>query len=454
MTHRHLAITGIICTLAWVAACGSDGGNEDAAEDSLDDTVDDAMDDTDDDVVEDVELEPDGPPGILDCELEDRTFWTWDLSVMPPSDTQVTASCRGWGDHVAVYVPDDIWLTDISEDDVIAIVETFEDATPADDTRGIYDLTTATFGEPPDMDGDPRIVLLYMEMGSFMGSEFDGFFRAQDEAAGSYSNLTEMLHLNGVRLPTAQPYMLSIVAHEFQHMLHFRADPDEHSWINESMSEAAMALCGYYTDEGNVGAFAASPDVSLVTIDRVDYGASFLFGLYLLEQLGEAFLLDLTSESSNGITGFDSAGSAHGVDFLTVFTDWTIANLLDDPALDEGQWGYADYDPPDMADTTAAPDGTLRAGTLNGWAADYLQYPLTGTGTEITVHIESADWASLGATLITRSTSGGTPTLTPIAITASPTEETITVPDGDDEAIVVLTALAEGTFSYQHSALW
>jgi hypothetical protein len=454
MTHHHLKLTLLACAMAWVVACGSDSGNEDAEEDTVEDAVDDATDDVLDDVEEDVELEPDGPPGILDCTLEDRIFWTWDLAVMPPSDTQVTASCRGWGEHVAVYVPDDIWMTSISESDVVTIVETFEDATPADDARGIYDITTTAFGEPPDVDADARIVLLYMEMGSFMGTEFDGFFRAQDETAGTYSNLTEMVHLNGVRLPTAQPYMLSIVAHEFQHMLHYRADPDEHSWINESMSEAAMVLCGYYTDEGNVAAFAATPDSSLVVTDYVDYGAVFLFGAYLLDQLGEAFLLDLTSENGNGITGFDSAATAYSVDFLTVFSDWTIANFLDDPTLDEGQWGYSDYDPPDMADTTSAPDGTLRAGTLNGWAADYLHYPLSGTGTDITVHIESTDWASLGATLITRSTSGGTPTLTPIAITASPTEETITVPDGDDEAIVVLTALAEGSFDYQHSALW
>lgn len=451
---RIFGIIAPLGMLALVASCGSDGGNEDAEEDTVHDGTDDADDDVDDDVDEDVETEPDGPPGILDCGLEERTFWTWDLSVMPPSDTQVTASCRGWGDRVAVYVPDDIWLTSISEDDVVTIVTTFEDATPADDTRGIYDLTTATFGDPPDIDDDPRIVLLYLEMGSFMGSEFDGFFRAQDEQAGTYSNLTEMVHLNGIRLPTAQPYMLSIVAHEFQHMLHYRADPDEHSWINESMSEAAMALCGYFTDEGNVGAFAGSPDVSLVTIDRVDYGASFLFGLYLLQQLGETFLFDLTAESANGITGFDAAATSYGVDFLTVFSDWTIANFLDDPALDEGQYGYTDYDPPSMADTTSAPDGTLRSGTINGWAADYLHYPLSTTGTDLTVHIESADWASLGATLITRSTSGGTPTLTPISLAASPHEETVTVPDGDDEAILVLTALAEGTFDYQHSALW
>ena len=454
MTHHHLRNLAIACMLTWIAACGSDDGDEDATDDTVDDTLDDTTDDVDPDAEDDVEEEPDGPPGILDCDLEDRTFWTWDLSVMPPSDTQVSAVCRGWGDRVAVYVPDDIWLTSIGEADVVTIVETFEDATPADDARGIYDITTETFGEPPDIDGDPRIILLYLEMGSFMGSEFDGFFRAQDETAGTYSNLTEMVHLNGIRLPVGAPYMLSIVAHEFQHMLHYNADPDEHSWVNECMSEAAMALCGYYTDEGNVGAFAAAPDVPLVTIDRVDYGASFLFGAYLIEQLGETFLQDLVAENANGITGFDSAGSSHGVDFLTVFSDWTIANFLDDPALDAGQWGYADYDPPDMADTTSAPDGVLRSGTLSGWAADYLHYPLTTTGTDLTVHVESTDWASLGATLITRSTSGGTPTLTPISILASPTEETITVPDGDDEAILVLTALAEGTFDYQHSALW
>lgn len=446
-------INALALAAALLVGCGSDSDTDDAATDAEDDGV---LDVEEEDVAdEDVELEPDGPPGILDCELPERTFWTWDLSIMPPSDDQVTATCRGWGDHVAVYVSDDIWMTDISESDVVTIVETFEQSTPADATRGIYSITTTAFGDPPDVDGDPRIILLYMEIGAYGTSEFDGFFRAQDEITGSHSNMTEMVHLNGARLPVAGDYMLSIVAHEFQHMLHYNADADEHSWVNEAMSEAAMALCGYYTDEANVAAFAAAPDVSLVTTEHVDYGAEFLFGDYLIGQLGEDFLRDLTQESANGIPGFDAAAFDHSVDFLTVFSDWVVANYLDEPDLDGGQFGYADYDPPAMAYTTVAADGTLRPGTLNGWAADYLRYPLTGTGTDLVVHIESSDWASLGATLVTITTAATTdPTVTPISLTASPTEQTITVTDGHDEAILVMFAVDEGTFSYDHSALW
>jgi hypothetical protein len=444
----------IICIVA-LAACGSDGGDgdDDTAVDVVDeDTVIDEGD-AEDVPTEDV-AEEEAPTGILACELPERTFWTWDLSDMPPSDTQVTAQCRGWADNVAVYVPDDLWLSDISADDVVTIVETFEDSTPADASRGIYDITTTTFGPAPNVDEEPRVILLYMAMGTFMGSEFDGFFRAQDEMPGTYSNETEMLHLNGIRLPVAQDYMLSIVAHEFQHMLHYRADPNEESWINETMSEAAMALCGYYTDEGNVAAFAGTPDVALVTTEHVDYGAVFLFGVYLIEQLGETFLHDLTQETANGISGFDTISSTYSVDFLTIFSDWVVANYLDDPSLDSGQYGYSTYDPPDMDDVSNAADGTLHAATVNGYAADYLRYPLTGTGTDVTIHVESADYASLGATLVTFNSSGGTPTVTPISLLATPTEVDITVPDGDDTAVLVVYGVAEGSFNYSHSALW
>jgi hypothetical protein len=374
---------------------------------------------------------------------------------MPPSNTIVDASCRGWGEHVAVYVPDDVWLSHVSESDVVAIVETFEQSTPADDARGVYDIATTVFGDPPDVDSDPRIVFLYFEMGTFMGSEFDGFFRSMDETSGPNSNMTEMLHMNGVRAPVAQPYMLSIVAHEFQHMLHFRADPDEHSWIDETMSEASMILCGFYTDDSNVAAFAGHPDSSLVVTDYVDYGAVFLLAAYLIEQLGTEFVSALFDNTANGIAGFDAAGSGFGVDFLTVFSDWVVANYLDDPSLDAGQYGYETYDPPAFQHTTNSPDGVLRSDTLSGWAADYIRYPLATAGTDLTVRIDSADWASLGATLLTMTSSGATdPTVTPVSLLSASTEQVVTVPDGHDEAVLVVFSVAEGSFTYESSALW
>ncbi len=439
------------------ASTGCESGrrtHEDSSEDV--DAQEDAREDVEEleDSLGDVEDAQDGPD-VLACDLPDRTFWTWDLTGMPPGNIQMDAACRGIGEHVAVYVSDDVWGVNMDEQDVIDIVEAFESSTPADPGQGIYDILTGTFGDPPDVDSDPRIVLFYHSLGSYMGSAFDGFFRAQDETTCGTCNATEMLFLEAVHNPVAEPYMLSIIAHELQHMIHWQADPNEHSWIDEAMSEAAMAACGYFTDEANVRAFLFSPDSSLVTTSLVDYGAEFLFGLYLTEQLGPVFLSELVAEPSDGIEGLDLTAVAYSTDMNTLFSDWVLANYIEDPAMEEGQWGYETYDIAGLAVDAASPDGVLRTETLNGWAADYNLYSLAASGADLVVRVDSGQWASLGATLITMSTSEAVdPVVTPIGLLSDSTEETLTVTAGHDRAVLVVFALAEGSFSYQHSTLW
>ena len=38
-----------------------------------------------------------------------RTFWRWNLAVMPPSWVQTAATCRGVGEHSYVFVADSEW---------------------------------------------------------------------------------------------------------------------------------------------------------------------------------------------------------------------------------------------------------------------------------------------------------------------------------------------------------
>ena len=61
-----------------------------------------------------------------------------------------------------------------------------------------------------------------------------------------------MVHVNSTNPGSA--YMLGVMAHEFQHLIHYVADPDEDSWINEAMSELAMSVSGY-EDTGNLHAY-------------------------------------------------------------------------------------------------------------------------------------------------------------------------------------------------------
>ena len=48
--------------------------------------------------------------------------------------------------------------------------------------------------------------------------------------------------------------MIGVMAHEYQHLIHWGRDPAEESWLNESMSELAMAVLGY-EDTANLHAY-------------------------------------------------------------------------------------------------------------------------------------------------------------------------------------------------------
>jgi hypothetical protein len=451
------AVLGLLAAGCEGDASGVDDVTTDTAGEHL---VTDVVEETDAgdlpaDVVEEEAPGQDAPASILECGLPDRTFWTWDLSDMPPGDRQVDATCRGWGGEVAVYVEEGLWGTNMDEDDVVTLVTAFESSTPADPTRGIHDIVTSTFGDVPDVDGDGRVLLLFHSLGEYMGSSFDGFFRPQDETECATCNHAEMLFLDAVHNPVSEPYMLSIIAHELQHVVHWAADPDEHSWINESMSEASMALCGYYTDDAQVRAFTFEPDTSLVTTSHVDYGATFLFGLYLTERLGREFLADLVDEPDNGIAGFDVVAAERGLDMDAVFADWVVANFVDDPDLEDGRWGYSTYDTHGMAVEPATADGVMHEGTLNGWAADYNIYHVDAAATPASVRLDSSGWSSLGATAITFSSSDDTlaAAVSPIALSGESTQTEVPVSPSHDRLVLVVFALAAGLFDYSHSLL-
>ena len=425
----------------------------DVDEDPLEEA--DAQGDADDDPASDVVEEE--VPSILNCGLERRTFWTWDLSAMPPADVQVEAECVAWGPNVAVYATDDQWLVNMDETDPEAIVTAFEYATPADAERGIYPIVTGVFGDPPDVDGDPRIVLLYHSLGSYMGSSFDGFFRAKDEGSCGTCNHTEMLFLDSVHNDVSGEYMLSIIAHEFEHMIQYSHDGDETSWVNETLSEIAMVLCGYYTDVMAVNYFAGHTDTPLIVDEHPDYGAVFLFGLYIYEQLGETFVADFANEPANGTAGFDLTAEPLDTDFETVLADWFLANFLDDPDVEDGQYGYVNFELPNMSSTFNEADGVAEDDTVQGTAADYQLYFATGPGT-LSFDFAGDDWEDLGLAALTypESRDAGDATVTLVTLTGSTASVDIDVPAGHDRVTVVVysTVAASAPYAYSYSATY
>lgn len=335
---------------------------------------------------------------------DQRDFWGWDLSDMPPADREFTATCRAVGQYGYVWVEDAVWETDLNAADVATIIEAWDDKTPADQEAGIFPLVTDIFGDPPDaFDDDPKIYLLYYDIGEYGSYSFDGFFRSVDQTEEAGSNQLEMLHLNSSssREP-AGDYMLAVAAHELVHMIIYNYDKNEASWIQESLAEAAMIVCGYFTDLAQIDGFAADPQIGLIPSgdDRVDYGAALLFGDYLYERFGEGLLGEMVAEPQAGISGLEAALTEVGeeLSFADLFGQWTAANYADlTPGEDDFTWGYGLLDPPAF-DSLILVVGEDNAFDVSAWGTQYFHFALAASGYD--VQIESDDSEDLRVHLI------------------------------------------------------
>ena len=221
-----------------------------------------------------------------------------------------------------------------------------------------YPRLVETFGSEwsPGVDGDLRLNILHT---TEMGNNVAGYFYSADAystVVNPFSNEKEIFFINLDFLNSMREYTVyeTVLAHEFQHMIHWNQDRGEELWLNEGLSEYAQEVAEYAPDIMFAYSFLADPDLSLTTwsaepgANGPHYGASYLFVAYLAQRFGTEFLSRLVAEQSNGMVGVDHALQSLGSDltFDDLFADWVIANWTDDPdALDgDGRYGYAALD--------------------------------------------------------------------------------------------------------------
>jgi hypothetical protein len=130
-------------------------------------------------------------------------------------------------------------------------------------------------------------------------------------------------------------------------MIHWNEDPNEDTWLNEGLSELARylngfglsAFAGFYLDQPDLQLTAWGADAAA---RNAHYGYGFLFTTYLFDKYGGEAIARIVAQSENGAIGVEKALAEAGVEttFDDIFADFIIANYLNDPALDQGQWGY------------------------------------------------------------------------------------------------------------------
>ncbi len=178
-------------------------------------------------------------------------------------------------------------------------------------------------------------------------------------------------------------------AHEFQHFIHYYIDPNEDTWVDEGMSGLARYVCGYGPQSSHVTAFSQAPTTSLTNWadDLANYGATFLFMLYIEEKYGGAATTKaIVANQGTGVDGINSAhfGRLTGVTVNDIFKYWAAANYLNNTAAGSA-YGYA----ASFSGITSAPGNITvtttvssypasGSGTLNEYGADYVKFTSLG----------------------------------------------------------------------------
>ncbi len=274
-----------------------------------------------------------------------RTFFAIDFA--RKQQYIINATLRASGPHCYIFVEDSEWQENVTAQTVHAIQTAFDSATPADPRRGIYDILTEDLGPPPDIDGNEKVILLFLKIRDIGARHATaGYFMPIDQHRGMlhhptlgplHSNEADILYINSKNQSANSDAIQSVIAHEFQHLIHWRHSPNEETWIDEGCADYAAFQCGYNLYQ-HLNAFQKAPNISLTDWSQMSqtnllahYGAAFLFMLYLHDHYGGGqTVAALVKNRLDGISGITQTLKARGTHrpFSDIFADWKVANYL------------------------------------------------------------------------------------------------------------------------------
>jgi len=249
--------------------------------------------------------------------------------------------------HVYFWVEQGV---DYAERDVRALTDTFEEE--------IYPTNRDFFGSEwtPGIDGDPHVYILFA---GGLGSWVAGYYGSSDEYSPlvhEYSNGHEMFYISADGQSLRDEFTYGVLAHEFQHMIHWHLDANEDNWLDEGLADVAAFLNGYDVGGWDV-AFAQDADIPLTfwpsgSDSSVHYGQAFLFTVYFLDHFGSEATQSLVAHAANGLDSMDQVLAEVGATETDTgrtttaddaFRDWAVAQLLLDANVADGRYSIESY---------------------------------------------------------------------------------------------------------------
>jgi hypothetical protein len=328
---------------------------------------------------------------------------------------QVGAVARSIGSRAAIFVDTLAPAGGFTTEELDALAARFDDV--------IHPRITTTFGSASDLDANERIVILFTPAvnrltpsgsASFIGGFFYGidllpstegsnaaeiFYAIVPDPAGVFGNVRSKQSVANV--------VPAILAHEFQHMVHFNerilvrdADSQEALWLSEALAQMAEEMV--YRDYVALGDTASQtifrtgtrqrarlylqrPDTVSVIVTTgqgslPERGAGFLNLLYVEDQLEGDVLARLTQTN---LTGVANVEAATGFEWPELLANWWSAVFMDQAASVEGPLQYPDIDlrgflaPWPLSTNGVGPSGTIVGGFL--WSSS-VEYYVVGPG--------------------------------------------------------------------------
>ncbi|MCH8327892.1 MAG: T9SS type A sorting domain-containing protein [Candidatus Marinimicrobia bacterium] len=167
-----------------------------------------------------------------------------------------------------------------------------------------------------------------------------GYFDPLDQTGGANNQDIIYLdvapaHLSG----TGARDVYSTLAHEYQHLIHFGRDKQEHEWVNEGLSELSPVLMGL--PHRSFSHYLANTNAGLTDFNGslADYARLSLFFLYSWVQLGTPFIRDLIANSGVSTAGFSAALASHtSLSLVDLVDNWHLANFIHG----SGELGYGE----------------------------------------------------------------------------------------------------------------
>ena len=290
--------------------------------------------------------------------------------------TLETIQARLW--YITPHVT--MWFQDGFTPDLDALKRTTENF-----ESHIYPTVHQYFGSEaqPGIDGDPHLYILHTRD---VGRNILGYFSPTSEYSHTIEPSSNEHKLFFVNLDTLGSQLGStqynaVLSHEFQHMVEANIHPGQEAWLNEGFSELSASLNGYL-DVGSGPDFLINSATQLnswpVDLSQVTahYGASYLFSSYLFQRLGEEAPKAILAQKANGLTAIRNVLSQTqpSLTLEDLFADWTTANLINDPTLGDGGYGYARIKTalPKPLTSALLPGDQPQAATATEWGTTYV----------------------------------------------------------------------------------